>query len=127
MGNCVRFCKLNETFLGENVFDVSRPHILGNPYTHIKNKETRALVKVKSREEAIHLYSKYFDKMYDTDDKFRDAFDEMYEIFKKYDVIYIGCYCNTNENCHSDIIIQKLKQRSFLETLRNIKGRKKSS
>ena len=124
MGNCIRFCKLVETHHGENSFDVSRPNILGNPYTHIKNKETKALVKVKSREEAVKLYSKYFDKMYENDEEYKNAVDEMYKMFKKHDVIYIGCYCKTNEECHADIIIQKLKQRSMLETLQNIKERK---
>lgn len=120
MGKIIRYCKTQEQHYGENVFDVSRPNILGNPYTHIKDRETKALVKVKNRDEAIDLYSPYFDKMYEVDELYRNEVDRLYDAFKKYDVIYIGCYCKKDEKCHSDIIIQKINQRLMKETLSKI-------
>ena len=130
MAKVIRYCKLNEEHYGDNVFDVSRPNIFGNPYTHIKSKETKAQVKVATREEAISLYGSYFDAMLKTDgdvgDLFRAEWDRMYEAYKKYDTIYIGCYCELDEDCHGDIIRKKLIQRSMKEKLDEIK-RKRST
>ena len=124
MAKFIRYCKTQEQHYGENVFDVSRPNILGNPYTHIKDRETKALVKVRNRDEAIDLYSPYFDKMYETDEVYRQEVDRLYEAFKTFDEVYIGCYCKTSERCHSDIIIQKITQRSFKDTIKEIKKNK---
>lgn len=124
MAKFIRYCKTQEQHYGDNVFDVSRPNILGNPYTHIKDRETKALVKVKTRDEAIELYSPYFDKMYETDEVFKEEVDNLYDAFKKYDVIYIGCYCKPSESCHADIIIQKINQRSFKETIQKLRLKK---
>lgn len=130
MSKIIRYCKLSEEHYGDNVFDVSRPNIFGNPYTHIRNKETKAQVKVATREEAISLYDPYFDAMLKSEDEagdlFRSEWDKMYEAYKKYDEIYIGCYCKLNEDCHGDIIRKKLIQRSMKEKLEEIK-RKRST
>lgn len=125
MSKIIRYCKPNEEHVGENVFDVSRPNILGNPFTHIKNKSTLAQVVVKTRDEAVSLYDKYFDRMMEDDsddgDKFRKEFDRMYKACKEYDTVYIGCYCKEDENCHGDIIRKKLMQRILMEKLKTIK------
>ena len=63
MAKLIRYCVMEEEHSGENVFIVHRPFVFGNPYTHIKNRETKALIKVSSREEAIKLYEPYFEKM----------------------------------------------------------------
>lgn len=124
MSKIIRYCKLNEEHYGDNVFDVSRPNIFGNPYTHIKSKETKAQVKVATREEAISLYDPYFDAMLESEgevgDLFRAEWDRMYEAYKKYDEIYIGCYCKLDEDCHGDIIRKKLIQRSMKEKMGEI-------
>ena len=119
MAKIIRFCLKNEDKYGDNVFTVCRPSIFGNPYTHIKNKETKALYKVKSRDMAIDLYEEYFDQMLKEDQEFRDAWDKLYEAYKNYDEIYLGCFCDLSERCHSDIIAKKLKKRSVLEMLGN--------
>ena len=124
MSKIVRFCKLTEGHSGPNVFDISRPNIFGNPYTHIKSKETLAQVKVKSRDEAIDMYGPYFDRMLETDEEFRKEFDRMYEAYHTFDVIYIGCYCKPDERCHGDVIRQKLIQRSMKEKLSKIRAKK---
>jgi len=121
MAKIIRYCKLTEEHSGPNCFDISRPNVLGNPYTHIKNKETKALVKVPTREDAINLYSEYFDNMLndktEATECFREEWDRMYEAYKKYDEIYIGCFCKPNETCHGDIIRKKLIQRSMKEKI----------
>ena len=48
----------------ENNYPIYRGSILGNPYTHIKDKKTLAMFVVKTREEAIERYKGYFDRMY---------------------------------------------------------------
>ena len=56
-----------------------------------------------------------------TSPKFKEEWDKLYEAYKNYDEIYIGCYCAPNEHCHGDVIIEKLKRRSIKEMLQNIK------
>ena len=61
----IRLFNVNdEEYFGDNVYLIHRPYILSNPYTHIKDKQTKAMFVVPSREEAIERYSHYFDVMY---------------------------------------------------------------
>ena len=115
MAQAIRYCKTTDDMHGENVFDCSRPHIMSNPFTHIKDKKTLAKRVVKDRETAIQMYGDYFDKMVVEDETFAKAFDEIYEAFKKFDKIYLGCYCKLTESCHVDYIIRKLNQRLIKE------------
>lgn len=96
--------------MGDNAFDVSRPNIMGNPFTHIKDRKTKALVKVKTREEAIEKYGRYFDKMLVLDKEFKEEFEKMVDACFKYDEVFFGCYCKMDESCHSDIIMEKVKK-----------------
>ena len=131
MAKITRYCKLKEEHSGPNAFDISRPNIFGNPYTHIKNRQTKAMVKVKNRDEAIDLYDPYFDNMLkdetEVGQRFREEWDRMYEAYKTYDEIFIGCYCHTDERCHGDIIIKKLVQRSMKEKLNKIRQKRNLS
>lgn len=120
MAKLIRYCKLSEEHNGDNVFDVSRPNIFGNPYTHIKNKQTKALVKVKTRDEAIDRYGRYFDNMLRLDEDFRNEFEKAVEACFKYDVVYFGCYCKLDERCHSDIIIEKVRKEAVKRMLNKI-------
>ena len=117
MARAIRYSKLEEEHIGDNCFDISRPNVFGNPYTHIKSKKTKALVIVKSREEAIRLYDAYFDKMVLINDRFKEAWDKMYDAYVNNEEIYIGCYCHLTKSCHGDIIIKKLRQRAIREEL----------
>lgn len=121
MAKVIRYCVRNETHNGDNVFLIHRPFVFSNPFTHIKDKKTKAKYVVSSREEAIDLYDEYFDTMVVTSPKFKEEWDKLYEAYKNYDEIYIGCYCAPNEHCHGDVIIEKLKRRSIKEMLQNIK------
>ena len=112
MARAERVCKIDNDMQGDNVFDVSRPNTLSNPFTHIKEKKTLAKRVAKTREEAIKLYEEYFDRMIAKEDsEFRKEFDRMYDAYLNNDVIYIKCYCKPTENCHGDYIIKKLRQR----------------
>lgn len=119
MARVIRFHVLEESHSGDNVFYIHRPYILSNPYTHIKNKETKALVKVKDRETAIELYSKYFDRMLEENAIFKAEFEKLYEVYKNNDVLYLGCYCHSNETCHGDIIAKKLRQKAMKDAIKN--------
>ena len=54
-------------------------------------------------------------------ERVRQAVDELYEAYKKCDVIYLNCYCREDESCHGDIIRKKLIQRSMKEKLSNVR------
>lgn len=121
MGKIIRYCKLTEDHVGDNVFDVSRAGILGNPYTHIKDRNTKALIKVKTREQAIELYKAYFKKMMSSKDKeampFQREFRRIVDAYKNYDTVYIGCYCHLNEECHGDFIIDQVIKTAVRECI----------
>lgn len=116
--------KHNEEHYGDNVFDISRASVFGNPFTHIKSKETKAIFVVSDRDKAIDLYEPYFDKMYAKDEEFRNEFNRMYETYKGGEDIYLGCYCKPLR-CHGEIIEKKLIQFSMKEKIkRAIKERR---
>lgn len=123
MGKLIRYCKIDGERVGENVFDVSRCGILGNPYTHIKDKSTKAQIIVKSRDIAIELYKEYFNQMMHSTDKgavpFQNAFKKIVNAYKKYPEVYIGCYCSLNESCHGDFIINEVRKAAVKESLQN--------
>lgn len=121
MAKVVRYCKLEEEHIGDNCFDISRPNILGNPYTHIKNRKTLAVFTTKTREEAIERYAAYFDEMLKTSETFRNEWERIFDAYKKYDTIYIGCYCRVDESCHGDFLVKRLKQRLLKETIQKLK------
>lgn len=121
MGKIIRYCKLIEDHVGDNAFDVSRAGVLGNPYTHIKNRDTKATVKVKTRDEAIELYKVYFKNMMASQDRrakpFQDMFRKIVDAYKTYDTVYVGCYCHLNESCHADFIIDQVIRTAVRESI----------
>lgn len=121
MSKIVVYNKMKEEHTGKNVFLIHRPYPLGNPYTHIKERKTKADIVVKSRDEAIRLYKLYFDEMYPSNKRFKDAFDEIYETYAsgEYDTIYLGCYC-APEPCHGDFIKEKILQKHMKEKIRKL-------
>lgn len=119
MAKCFRYCVRNESHDGGNVFLIHRPFVFSNPFTHIKGKKTKAKYVVNSRDEAIDLYSDYFDRMVELSPSFKEEWDKLYEAYKANDEIYLGCYCSPSERCHGDIIIEKLKKRSIKDMLKS--------
>lgn len=115
----------NEEYFGDNVYLIHRPYILGNPYTHIKDKQTKAMFIVPTREEAIERYSHYFDTMYGKNIKFTKVIDEIYEKYRQGEHILLGCYCEVGKHetkhCHGEVIIEKLQRRLLKENFATIK------
>lgn len=116
----------------KNDFYIGRGSILGNPYTHIKDKKTLATFVVDSRETAVTNYSHYFDVMYGSNIEFTKEVDKIYEKYKDGDDVYLGCFCkkhlttDTNEysderSCHGDIIKEKLEQRIIRDKIKNLR------
>ena len=108
---------------------------MGNPYSHIKDKKTKALFIVKTREEAIKRYDAYFDRMYASNIPFRFIIDEIYERYKNGEDIYLECYCKKypagqgemhpdEVKCHGDIIKEKLEKRLMKERIKEAKERR---
>jgi hypothetical protein len=124
MAKVIRYSVKNETHEGDNVFLIHRPFVFSNPFTHIKDKKTKAKYVVASRDEAINLYKDYFDKMIELSPKFKEEWDKLYDAYKTFDKIYLGCYCGINERCHGDILVDKLKQRSIKDMLQQIKSKR---
>ena len=109
-----------EEHFGENSFYCGRGSVLGNPYTHIKDKETKARYVVRDRDEAIDRYSGYFDVMYGGNKEFTKAVDEIYSLYKAGKDVYLGCYCKP-QRCHCDVIVDKLRKRLVKEKISSIK------
>ena len=115
----------NETHEGENNYPIYRPSVLGNPYTDVKDKQTKALYLVKSRDEAIKKYNDYFELKYGKDIKFTQIIDEIYEKYKRNETIYLECYCHPLP-CHGDVIKKKIEQRLLKEKVAEIMSKKKT-
>ena len=103
-----------------NDYYIGRGSILGNPYTHIKDRQTKAFYVVGTREEAIERYGHYFDVMYTTNDSFKDRIDEIYDKYKSGEEVYLGCYCKPLP-CHGDVIAEKLQERLIKEKITEAK------
>ena len=116
------FNKNNEEPKGPNVFYCGRGSVLGNPYTHIKDRKTKAMFVVPTREDAIEQYAHYFDAMYGHNVDFTNAVDKIYEAYKTGQDVYLGCYCYP-QRCHCEIIADKLRSRLIKEKLKKITGR----
>ena len=112
-----------EEHLDDNSFYCGRGSILGNPYTHIKDKETKARFIVKDREEAIDRYGSYFDVMYGSNMDFTAVVDEIYEKYKSGEDVWLGCYCKPL-SCHCDVIVDRLRKRLLKEKVEEIRLRK---
>lgn len=108
-----------EEHTGPNVFYCGRGSVLGNPWTHISDKNTKAKYVVKTREEAIEKYGHYFDIMYGSNIMFTKAVDEIYKKYKNGEDVYLGCYCK-DKACHCDIIVEKLRKKLIKEKLKSI-------
>lgn len=105
-----------EEYNGSNVFYCGRGSVLGSPYTHIKDRTTKALYVVKDRDTAIEMYGNYFDVMYGSNKKFTDVVDEIYGKYKNGEDVYLGCYCKP-QSCHCDVIVDKLRKRLIKEKI----------
>ena len=103
----------------KNDFYIGRGSVLGNPYSHIKDRKTKAIYEAKDRDDAIDKYSHYFDLMYGSNKAFTQAIDEIYEVYKSGDDVFLGCFCKPLR-CHGDVIKEKLEKRLLRERIKEI-------
>ena len=126
MGKITRYCKLQEEHVGDNSFDVCRPSVLGNPYTHIRDKKTKAQIVVKTRELAIEMYKVYFKAMMESEDAsarpFKAEFNRIVDAYMQYPEVWIGCFCRPDEDCHGDFIIGEVIKESVKRLIKNRKN-----
>lgn len=94
---------------------------MGNPFTHIKDKKTKAEIVVGSIEEAIDKYKIYFEKSLELNEEFRKEFERMIDACMTYDTVWIGCYCPTETKmCHGEYIIERLEQECRKRMIQNL-------
>lgn len=98
--------------------------VLGNPYTDKPLERTLAVFKVKNREDAIEKYSTYFDTQYGHNKEFTAVVDEIYEKYKRGEIVYLECYCKPKP-CHGDVIVRKLEERRLKEKIKEYNELKK--
>lgn len=77
----------------------------GNPYTHIKDRQTLADHIVDTREEAIESYRDYILNN-------EDLMNSLSELEGK----VLGCYCKP-QSCHGDILLELLSKRKIQKIL----------
>jgi len=77
---------------------ISRPSKWGNPYTHIKDKNTQAEFIVSSRKEAIDKYREYILNS-------PDLLNDLHELKGK----RLGCFCKP-KSCHGDILVELIEK-----------------
>lgn len=105
--------------------------VLGNPYTDKQLSRTKAIYQVKDRDEAILRYNSYFDMQYGRNKEFTAIIDEIYELYKSGEDVYLECYCdpgkNGKKNCHGEVIIEKLQKRLLKEKIKEARIRRNNS
>lgn len=101
--------KYKDTPSKEDIF-IGRGSPLGNPYTHISDRFTKASFVVSSREESIQMYESFLRKKIQEKDKpIVDELNRIYLLAKKGDVSLV-CYCKPKA-CHGDIIKQIIEEK----------------
>jgi len=70
----------------------------GNPYTHIKDRKTKAEYIVATREDAINMYRKWIMLR-------PDLLSDLSELKGK----TLGCYCKP-KSCHGDVLVELIKE-----------------
>lgn len=73
----------------------------GNPFTHIKNKETKAEFIVDSRSEAITKYKEWISNQ-----------PELLNVLEELRDKRLGCFCKPKA-CHGDILVELLQQKKY--------------
>jgi len=87
----------------DQVFYIGRGSSLGNPYTSIKGRETKAKYIADSREESISKFREYLeDCIENKDKKVCDMLNRIYKAALHTDVC-LACYCKP-KSCHGDVI-----------------------
>jgi hypothetical protein len=87
----------------KNDFYIGRGSILGNPYTHIKTKYTKADYVLDTRDQAMDAYEEYLTKkIKERDSLICEELNKIWQAAKMGDVNLI-CYC-VPKKCHGNFI-----------------------
>lgn len=113
-------CKTEDHTSHKNNFYIGRGSILGNPYTHDGKKSSLARLSFKTREEAIDAYKLYFNAMYEQNIEFKLTVDNIYELYKNGEDVYLQCFCKPLA-CHGDYIKEVLEKRLIKEKMKEKK------
>lgn len=73
----------------------------GNPFTHIKDKETKAEFIVNTRSEAIAKYKEWISNQ----PELLNALEELKD--KR-----LGCFCKP-KSCHGDILVELIEEKKY--------------
>jgi len=76
---------------------VCRPSAWGNPYTHIKDKKTKAKFVVSTRKEAVEKYREWILSQ-------PELMNRLHELKGK----KLGCVC-APKMCHADILVELIE------------------
>jgi hypothetical protein len=127
MGKIYVYNLKNEDHTNEpNNFYVGRSKTgnpLGNPFSHNGVRTSLAKLSFKTREEAINAYRLYFKESYGKNKALTDAFDKIYECYKKGEDVYLGCFCSPLP-CHANVIAEELQKKLVKEKFKEAKQKK---
>lgn len=73
----------------------------GNPFTHIKDKSTKAEFIVDTRTEAISKYKEWISNQPDLLNALNELKDKR-----------LGCFCKP-KSCHGDILVQLIEEKKY--------------
>jgi hypothetical protein len=94
----------------ENDVYIGRGSVLGNPFTSIKDRQTKAEFVCESREESIERFKEYLLEKVASKDK--AVCDELNRLFKM-DTVNLVCFCKP-KSCHGDEIKSLLESKKPL-------------
>ncbi len=99
---------------------VGRPTPLGNPFTHIKDRKTKAHFLVDTREEAIESYRLQFGFLLNDNpvggtlrhylQPIQDQFDKLLDIYRRNNMLVLVCWC-APKSCHADILKEMILEK----------------
>lgn len=83
---------------------IGRGSALGNPFTSIQTKQTKAKFVCESREESVSSFKKYIErKVAEKDVEICKALNNIYYLAKHEKEVNLVCFCKPKA-CHGDII-----------------------
>lgn len=84
----------------ENDVYIGRSSVLGNPFTSIQDRQTKAEFICNNREESVESFKQYIlNKIYTKDLKICDELNRIYKMKE----VNLVCFCKP-KSCHGDII-----------------------
>lgn len=99
-------------------FYCGRPSVLGNPYSHIKDKKTLAEFVVENREEAIEKHREYFYKEMEHNETMQKEFMKIQSHLEKFGKVNLVCWCSPAK-CHCDTIKEYLELSYWADAYHN--------